>query len=44
MGEENISPNQLTCEEDLFFNGFLFPIILKFVIKTGIVDSFKTSG
>jgi len=44
MEEENISPNQLTCEEDLFFNDFLFPTILKFAIKTGTVGSFKASG
>lgn len=46
MEEENISPNQLTCDkrqEDLFFNG-LFPTISKFAINTGSVGSFKASG
>ena len=47
MEEENISPNQLTCDkrqEDLFFNAFLFPTISKFAINTGSMGSFKASG
>lgn len=47
MEEENIAPNQLTCDkwqEDLYFNRCMASysiVFLKFALNTGSVDLFK---